>query len=284
MGALRIHARRSPTGRERKGVLEGDTAAPGAADAARPEPAAASRSTRSRRPRSRRERKQFSLRRGVSAARSLAADAADRDAGALRPAAGGSAARGLGADREAAHPQHHHGRARQGHGRPCARGRPGGFPGGVPRALSRDRRRRRAVGTPRHRARAPRRLHREPRAAAQPHAERDAVSGAAVRRLRLDRRDAADVRRAEDRQAVRELQGRAADPDAGADRDLRLPARLGPAAAGRAHPRVHAGFVRWLRDPAARRRFHAFLLRAAARSARSCAAPTRRASRARSRR
>ena len=98
-----------------------------------------------------------------------------------RPAARGSAARGLAAVREATRPEHHARGARQGHGRPHAGRRLQRISQGVPRDLSLDGIRGRELRTSRWRARAPRRLHREPRGHAAEGARRDALSDRACR-------------------------------------------------------------------------------------------------------
>ena len=207
MGAFEYTAV-DPTGRERKGVLEGDTARAGAAAAARPEPAAGHRQ-RSRADReASRTQAQFSLRRGVSAG----------DLSLLTRQIATLVHSGLpleeallavvGTDREAAHPQHHHGRARQGDGRPRARRRPGGFPGACFRSCIARRSRpasSRAISTPCSSG-----WRTTPRAASSCAAARMNAMLYPVLLFVVcvgDRVHAADVRRAEDRQAVRELQG-----------------------------------------------------------------------------
>ena len=146
-------------------------------------------STRSRRLKSRRRTAtQFTLRRGVSAAdlslltRQIATLV--HSGLPLDEALHG----GVGADREAAHPQHRAGRTRQSHGRSRARRRARRLPGGVPGALLATVAAGEQSGHLDTVLETSGGLHREPRAAAQPHPERDAVSGAAVRRVHLDRR------------------------------------------------------------------------------------------------
>ena len=82
------------------------------------------------------------------------------DTAALRPAVGGIAASGCRTDGKAARPTHHPRRAQQGGRRPSLGGWAAGLSAGVPGDLSSHRLRRRAVGQARFGARAALRLHR----------------------------------------------------------------------------------------------------------------------------
>ena len=110
-------------GRERKGILEGDTRAPGAPAAARAAAAAGHRH-RSRAEGSQARSARSRCCRRVSRRRPLALHPPARHPRPRRPAARGIAARRLAADREAAGAEHHPGRALARDGRPHARRRP----------------------------------------------------------------------------------------------------------------------------------------------------------------
>ena len=105
-----------------------------------------------------------------------------------------------------------------------------GFSGiseGVPRDLPLDGVRRRELRPPRRRARAPGRLHREPRGHAAEGARRDAVPHRPVDHLSRHRDRHDGLRGAEGDRGVRVEQGQAALRHPGADRRQRIPAQLG---------------------------------------------------------
>jgi hypothetical protein len=176
MGAFEYTAL-DAAGREQKGVLEGDTAAPRARAAARAQLLPVTR-RRGRRARGAPPARSFVSPRRLDGRR-RAADAPARHA--LRPACRSrrrcsrSRSRRSGrACRASAR------RARQGDGGPHAGRRPRRFPARVPGDLPGHGGRRRAVRPSRRGARAARRLHREPRQLRQKRARRDALPDRAV--------------------------------------------------------------------------------------------------------
>ncbi len=112
----------------------------------------------------------------------------------------------------------------EGHGRPHARRWLRGVPAGLSGDLPRHGLRRRAGRTSRQRARAARRLHREPRGDAPEGPGGDALPDRAHGDVLRHRLGAAGVRGAEGRVGLRGKQGAAAAHHACADRHQRLPA------------------------------------------------------------
>ena len=142
--------------------------------------------------------------------RSVALHAPARDTRACRTSSRGVLARGLTADREAAHSEYRHGSAGPRHGGPHPRQRPHRVSESLSGNLSRHRLGRRAGRPPRQRARAARGLHREPRGYAPESPGGHAVPDRVEHHVLRDRMRPDDLRGTEGGGGVRGEQGEAA--------------------------------------------------------------------------